>query len=473
MATTSVGSVSSLALEGRSSSSQKIYVGNDRVFEVFSRAIASIAPLRETVEVLLDPLATEMRCHAVFGRDLRVTLLDGSHLIPYPLKQEILKDRMQSWFPRRELIDDVSFTTGFGFHHEFKGKALEAVAKEEIPHTQAKTTIEGGNCFVFQGQEGRPKAIIGINSLIITILSLEEQDYFTLNSEDLRARVSTIASASDEFILMARDRSLFETKAALEDDLMELHEKCKTDYAYSARHAETYRILRSEYGSTSPYRAALRRPLSEADRASFTDLAKELQAKWEMAKELVATELKIPFEKGRVDESVAVIFQNDFHIDLEMFVSPKGKVFINDEPLVHETCLSTASEVRASDSYFLRPYIENSKERLEASAQIKELNRAILARIGEVVAYVPGSFHTDRGMPVNFMNGIPLQEGGRSYFITFGAGDRQRITDSFQRSFEASVAFEAPDLQLIFLDNVCDLFQKTGGGLHCMTWEKR
>jgi hypothetical protein len=473
MATTLVTSSSSLPLDARASSSQKIYVGNDTVFEVFSRAIASIAPLREKVEVLLDPLAAEMGCHAVFGRDLRVTLLDGSHLIPYPLKQEIVKERMQSWFPLRELIGDVSFTTGFGFDREFKGKALEAVAKEEIPHTQGKTTIEGGNCFVFQGAEGRAKAIIGINSLIITILSLEEQDYFTVNREDLTCRVAAIASASDEFILMARDRSLFEAKAALEDSLMEFQEKGKTDPVYAARHAETCRILRSEYGPTSAYRAALRRPLAEADRASFTDLAKQLQAKWEMGKELIATELKIPFEEGKVDESVAVIFQKDFHIDLEMFVSPKGKVFINDEQLVHEACLSTASEVRASDSFFLRPYIENSEKRLEASAQIKELNRAILARIGEVLAYVPGSFHTDRGMPVNFMNGIPLEEGGRSYFITFGAGDRQRITDSFQDSFEQSLTFQAPDLQLIFLDNVCDLFQKTGGGLHCMTWENR
>ena len=157
---------------GASSSLQKIYVGNDKVFEVFKAAIGRIPSLREKVEVLFDPLTTEMGSHAVFGRDLRVTLLDGSELIPYRLKQEIIKERMQSWFPLRELIDDVSFRTGFGFHREFEGKALEAAAREGIACIEGKTTIEGGNCFLFQGPDGQPKGIVGINSLITTQLSL-------------------------------------------------------------------------------------------------------------------------------------------------------------------------------------------------------------------------------------------------------------------------------------------------------------
>ncbi|MCX6990041.1 MAG: hypothetical protein NTX49_03090 [Chlamydiae bacterium] len=462
--------VSSIALEPRSSST-KMYVGNDTVFEVFKAAIARIPPLREKVEVLFDPLTTEMRSHAVFGRDLRVTLLDGSQLIPYPLKQEIIKERMQSWFPVRELMGDVSLTTGFGFDAEFEGKALQAATAEEIPHIQGQTTIEGGNCFVFQGPDGRPKAIIGINSLITSLLSLEEQGYFTRNNEALTAKIATIASPSDEFLIMARDRHLFEAKAALEDDLREFQEKSKTDPAYRARHAEAYETLRAEYGPRSTYKAALTRPLSAADRASFNGLAKELQAKWEMGKELIAHELKIPFEEGKVDKSLAVIFQKDFHIDLEMFVS-QGKVFINDETLVHETCLDT--RVARSHSVFLEPYTSASEKRLATSTRIKELNARILAGIGAQVAYVPGSYPTEgRGMPVNFMNGIPLEEGGRPYFITFGASDRKGITDSFQESFADSLTRKAPDLQVIFLDNVCELFDKTGGGLHCMTWEKR
>jgi len=342
--------------------------------------------------------------------------------------------------------------------------------REGIEHSQGKTTIEGGNCFVFKGADGRPRAIVGINSLILSLLSLEEEDYFTVNREDLLARAASIASPSDEFVLMARDRMLFDRKAALENDLITFQHLGKTDPTFAAKHREACDTLRREYGPSSEYKARLRSPLSAADRASFNELAKELQAKWEMAKELIAEELKLPFEKGRVDESLAVIFQKDFHIDLEMFVSGKGKVFMNDETLVHETCDST--RVSLSNSYFLERYTNTSAQRLRSSERIKALNAKVLARIGCEVAYVPGSYHAEGPPPANFMNGILIEEAGESYFITFGAYDRKRIINSFQESFAESVARQASHIRLIFLDSVADVFEKTGGGLHCMAWEK-
>lgn len=466
MATSTVDRASrSLPLEERSSYSKRIYVGNDRVYEVFKAAIDSAGSLREKVEVVFDPLTIDMNSHAVFGRDLRVTLLDGSQLIPYQMKQVVIRERMQSWFPIRDLINDVPLTTGFGFDSQFEGKALEAARREGIEHTQSKTTIEGGNCFVFEGADRRPRAIVGINSLILSLLSLEEQDYFTKNREDL---VTRVASPSDEFVLMARDRILFDRKAALENDLITFQHLGKTDPTFAAKHREACDTLRREYGPSSEYKARLRTPLSPADRASFHELGKELQAKWEMAKELIAEELKLPFEKGRVDESLAVIFQNDFHIDLEMFVSPKGKVFMNDETLVQKTCSST--RVSSYYSHILDRYTRTSTDRLSYAQYIKALNAPILARIGCEVVYVPGSYHAEGPPPVNFMNGLSIKDGGESYFITFGASDR--ITGSFQDCFAESVARQSPELRLIFLGSVSDLFKMTGGGLHCMTWEK-
>lgn len=143
-----------------------------------------------------------------FLRDKQVTLLDGSILIPFCSDDPRLLERCKSLLPESSLlwVGNPSAPYGNGFSSERQKEILAYVKSYQLPFKMGKTRIEGGNVWLWQNNHWTPYAIIGNLSLILSILSLEEQGYFT--SARLAKFKESIVSPSDSAIRQVRNLDL-------------------------------------------------------------------------------------------------------------------------------------------------------------------------------------------------------------------------------------------------------------------------
>ena len=120
----------------------------------------------------------------VYVRDQQVCRLDGSILIPYGI-QDVSEENFLGIF--RSLLPETSAATlaengsglGNGFQNEDGYKGSTRQHPKKTPFTLGKSVIEGGNCLLFQGEHGRGKGVVGVHSLILTLLALEERNYLS------------------------------------------------------------------------------------------------------------------------------------------------------------------------------------------------------------------------------------------------------------------------------------------------------
>ncbi len=428
-----------------------LLVGKKKLAAVLQKQFDELGLSIQTVH---DPLR--------WSRDARVYLPDGTHLIPafFPHQSRRNKLLFQSLLPEYLLhfyFDDLDFT-GQGFTKKFRQQAIDLAQQHRVPYKEGKTCIEGGNCHIFTASDGKPKAIIGYTSLILSFICLYNQQYFEKQKDRIMQSIpSHTESLSKDFIRIAKNLK---------------HFICK----------EPYNI--DEY-------------VGEKPSAIWTQLALQTREMIEITKEVISEELMIPAER------IAYIFQTQFHIDMEVFVGPNDAVFIHDEAQM----LALQKRVDIKKMPFLQRTLNFSNERLKQSQILLQENTKILKSIDCQVIPVPGvltasyhakdslslshinSFWTDpRCQPfapfydseteilkkpefpcmLNFMNGIFLKP---NLFITTSAPDHP-ITSFFQNMFQQKVKEACPELNLLFIkESLPKILICNQGALRCLTSE--
>ena len=160
---------------------QILVVGHGKVAESLSSLFHQ---MRSRLFVEADPAVDARDIQDItFGRDLRICRLDGSLLIPYSFsyKESAPFDRLlRAMFPltSREVINGVKAGFGKGCNLENVEETARLATCQKIPYTLGKSAIEGGNCFLFLGADGKGKGVVGVHSLILTLVALQEQGYF-------------------------------------------------------------------------------------------------------------------------------------------------------------------------------------------------------------------------------------------------------------------------------------------------------
>lgn len=117
-------------------------------------------------------LELENKTHSPFLRDSRVTLFGGKHVIPYAIKNPLLAEMV-----RAMISPSLDNFAGKGFRECNVDQAMITSIDFNIPFSQGKSCIEGGNCFLFMSK-GTRKAIVGEISVYLSMFALEEQGYF-------------------------------------------------------------------------------------------------------------------------------------------------------------------------------------------------------------------------------------------------------------------------------------------------------
>ncbi len=410
-----------------------IMVGDDRIADLFFEAMQQYNSI---LFVERDPLVNDEDGSSMFGRDWGVIGLNHTYLLPGPLlPTDMLDYEFRTYLPSHSsFVNGPRCGYGRGFYPKYVSNALSYMKENHLPYTEMRSTIEGGNCYVFFGPNGEPRAVVGENSVALTLLGLERQlDFAEETREILQRLLETIETPSDEAIRKARNISLFTRLKAWVECRDYLETNRATLPPLEIARFEAY--LRDECNTlVSPYYELLAAPLTEEEKIQCHEEGRIWEAKMQLALNVIAEDLGVPLK------NLAIVPQTDFHIDMEMFIAPNGENVYLDERAVRNN-----------------PMI------------IEELEK-----IGCRVFVVPGVHQVGRES-VNFMNGIFVPTPKGPLFVTNGTGEdeesqglRGRFIQRVEDSFEGS-NFK---FRVHFLDETQEILTEQDGGIHCLTREE-
>ena len=411
----------------------------------------------------LTPISLLDSDRSKFLRDSRTPLLSGAHLLPYSIQNPHLQSLLLSMLPplaNHFLIDPTTETIaldgpyGTGFQNLNISQAIASCHEQEIPYQLAATCIEGGNCFIFLS-EGKAKAIVGNLSLY-----LKEQGYFEA------LQTPNNLEPSLEAYRIARNLALcIET----EIPLTRKRDDCTTQ-------EEVNQLLSEEV----KYRKLLMEPISDINRTKYFEAAQIIEMQIEITQQKIAEELQITLP------DVLFIPQATFHIDMELTVTPNGKIWLHDEQKVLDLLqdLPTSS---SDGSLLIEEYKKKAEMRKVAFQELQEIRKEIFQQSGIETLLIPGIF--DAPEPefrscLNYCNGIFVktkkslrapQKKTFTYITTGTSTDRaisqqeMRVHQQFQNFFEKY----CPDFTLQTVPNLSTYVALWNGGIHCLTIEAR
>ncbi len=361
-----------------------------------------------------------------FLRDAQVVGLNGIWLLTHPIEKDddAIWDEAEALLPEssRHFVESDLVSYGKGFNEIEVDNAMEFIEGNDIPYRRMRSPIEGGNCYVFFDSQGNPKAIVGIHSVVLTLIALEEQRYFdlTFNKEFVRL-IASIDLPSDEAIRRARNWQ---------------HHKD---------------LDGGEAKGNAKYLEKLMAPVIEEDREKYRGEARVWQAKEIIARRMIAEDLSVPLE------SIAFVPQKKFHIDMEMFVAPNKKDV----------------------------FIDRSSRTPEAIEELQKVSHRIIPVDGIHILEEKGwvddesdDAGIENGMEgkelITFMNGVFATTHYATHFITNAGCDTQKCLPLYQ-AFRKQIedAREPGDAGFVvsFVPNMGKLITKKHGGIHCLSRE--
>jgi hypothetical protein len=398
-----------------------------------------------------------------WSRDCRVITPDGTHLIPQ-FFNSLDEDLFFAFLPRQihHFIKEKGYK-GQGASIEYRNHAKKMALTLKNRYKFAETCIEGGNCHIFLGVDGKAKAIIGYTSLVLSLCSLYLSNYF----KDKKSRIKRMMQGKNK--RFSKDQMRIASNFIRYKNRLDLNE-------HVSKPKEEELLLK----------------------------AQKIDCMLKLTKEKIAEELQIPLAR------IAFVFQEQFHIDMELLAGP-DIVFLHDEKLT----LDIQESIGKENVPFLSRTIESSQKRLARSETRLLENTRILQAIGCKTVRVPGllnasysknelliypyaasqwmnqdcmthpqedSFklppneedyqkletNTDVGI-FNFMNGLFFQNGEKNHLI-IPAIPKHPIGERFMKAFQEIVSMACPNLKFTFIDGPFqEILLKDEGSIHCLT----
>lgn len=410
---------------------------------------------------------------SIFVRDSSVTLFNASRLIPYPIKARSYQHLLGATLPAssnhflygekngKGFLPETSLA-GRGFYQVNVEQAKLDATKHNIPFKQAKSCIEGGNCFLFFSG-AKKKAILGVHSLSLSLMALEEAACFDTGLDQIH-----VDEPSDTALRLARNRVHF--KAIERAELKAIAEKLDT----SKR--EERALL---------YWKSLTEPLTSEDRTAFHKAGILFEKKLAITAQVIADELGLP------SEDIAYLPQTDFHLDLEICVTPAGKVILQSEEKTLELLaeLEELYPLSPGESSLLEDYRETAESKKAISSQIAEERRKALKEAGIAFQELPFVLEAPaQDSALNYCNGIFASNGRQVRAISGEHVENEWIK---QAGFTLITTGPWKEEEKVFHEKVTKLFKKAfpnyalhgvpglskfvsqqQGGIHCLSFEE-
>ncbi|MBS0603416.1 MAG: hypothetical protein JSS60_00090 [Verrucomicrobia bacterium] len=419
-----------------------VMVGDARISAIIAEALTKL-----NVPVETDPLCATIQGEYVFGRDSRVILADGTQLIPYPIQDPLLEGRFKALLPEssNHMITSMGVGYGKGFSKENVEAAHSSAQALHIPAIQASCCIEGGNCFITQSG-----AIVGVHSVVLSLIALEEQGCF--QEEEIQRKAREIEFPDPRFLRMARNSALYAEKRPFDEKLL-----CARGYS------PVRDEISKRWGGETGFRSLMASPLAESAGQKYCAAAKILQAKWELTLNSMAKEL------GVSNDKLAIVDQNEFHIDMEMALGPDDLLFVHDANGANTLLESLTERARRAGTQafsYYNKFHQSSIKNCAREFKTTQKNLPKLTSLGLRVITLPASYSCETEK-VNFINGLFIKTKEGSIFLTNGACRRANV---FVEEFTNSL--RGYKIQPIFFDELQEVLTRNHGGLHCLTWTR-
>ena len=297
-----------------------------------------------------------------------------------------------------DLVEMAQIYTEDDGYHPFRDGFQGAVAErdesdlademaEAIGRTSsyARTYLEGGNTLTGTRKDGKTYSIVGDDSVVISALHLEAEDYFS-DAEISRAT----------YRLMRQGELSKRAIDATVEKLMRTYDEMDPD----------------RYDEVDDWRAE----------------AKRFLAILELTKDVIADDLDLERKQ------VVFVTQPDFHIDMHMRPLGPGKVLLNDPAatlkLINQL-LENEDLANWEESALIAMREETEKD-LEDLGDVYSDIRETLKREGIQVIRAPGVFNS-KGRQANFMNAVlGTSESGQTFFLT-NASSIKALEESFAK----------------------------------------
>jgi hypothetical protein len=203
----------------------------------------------------------------------------------------------------------------------------------------------------------------------------------------------------------------------------------------------------------------------------------DLQQAQSIKDAIVYTKKRISKELGIKLENILYVPQTKFHIDMELFVSPKGTVFINDHELTKKNIYNISRKPEYQDSYeFLKDnYLYEKDKALRLNSVTNNLEE-ILKSAGKKVFRISGShegFKYNNSFRLNFFNGFFVKENGNYIYITTGGDPRIPLIQYLEKQFRDTILSCAPEVSDVrFINSSKTLaYLHLSGGYNCRTFQ--
>ena len=342
----------------------------------------------------LDRVVDVVRTNAdpsVWGEDNKI-LTNGDD-VNAPVKVLVPPRVSGATFDKAE-----AFTASEGYHpyrEGFQGAvsdrgedqaAIELAARLGREAQRTRTYIEGGNLLPGVTSDGRPYAMVGRDSLVISAFHLDQQRAFSNAQVD--AKVRELRGAGKL------------TPQLVEETAAQLHR------------VEQWTSWRAPAQVTAAHRAEAPRFL----------------AKLELTKEIAARDLGLPADR------LISLTQPEFHIDMHMRPLAPGEVIVHHPGKSIEVIDQALADPRtpAWERSELQSMRRNAVLEQREMGHVYDQIFAELAEAGLIAIEAPGVFMS-HNRDANFMNGIPgTTERGQTYYLT-NSSSLTSLERAFQR----------------------------------------
>lgn len=455
---------------------EELYYSLDNCPEI--QPISNINPMIKGIQ-LIDKSSR-------YIRDSHVTLFEGGHLIPYsikdPLHKKLLRAMIPHYFPVSETGELLPGMTGKGYAEKNVAQAMITAIEHGISFKQGKTCIEGGNCFLFMSKNQK-KAVIGEVSLYLSMMALDEQGAFDIVDESDQ-------EPSEEAYRITRNLAHYQKVRKPQDEKRDQEKKKRVEEVADGSHSVA--LISEDFVIHNPrelideeldYHKQLTASLSEADREKYRKDARQIKLKLELTKVQIANELGVPLA------NIAFIPQKKFHIDMELFVTPRGKVILHDD----QKALQLLEDIRKTynlcdeENDLFQQYQINAEHRLIASKLIHERQKELLQRSGIDFDTLPAVFEASKRSALNYCNGIFIENRSRVLAVFPNGGHAHGIVKEKGFTYITTGASSPHEVKLhnrflrIFNETFPEYTVKTipmshfvakySAGIHCLTFE--
>ncbi|MCE2981975.1 MAG: hypothetical protein LW832_00270 [Parachlamydia sp.] len=394
----------------------------------------------------------------LFVRDHAVVCLDGSWLVPYSFKSDELGIQFKALQPLSlngagfvNLLSSDGYGTGFelvNYERTFeRAKIMSAPIRSSI------CAIEGGNCYLFNNAQGQPTALIGLNSLLLTLLAMDEQGLFK------KLEVDPSKSPTEHALQMAKNWRLYESICPFSQQLKKIkaeEQLLMQNYSCNAirikelclEKGRLHSELQSRELTLSHLKSKFQTPVNSMEKEGLLHEARLFDQKIALAKKAISDDLKLP------EERIAYLEQSRFHLDMELFIG-QNTVFMHSE----ELSLKVMGKNRS-----MKGFADAAQKRLPANKAAIQANCQEIKRLGLSCVHLPGIYQCHQKNTINFMNGIFVRP---DLFLTNDPINGGWAKEAF---LETANNYHF-DVEFVGKGILESILTHNNSGLHCLTRE--